>query len=317
MTKEQAVGLFTEAGFTVSSKGVTNRCGGASNPRVAFGDLNGDGRPEAHVADVDPKCYGKPGAYFAILAQQSDGTWKRLIAEDGIVGFDKARTSGWSNLTLDTKDSACPGVRRFNGTDYGPATACARKGSAIADQQQQAAPSASPQGRTSASSGGSRSSAVSQTKLFNWSDDQSPEAKALSAAERNAIFKAAGVRQVGGGKWTGCVEDPSGHSFAQLALYNDVNGDGRPEAAILDHGSYCNGFVGVRSTVMTRTSGGTWKIMLTSQGFVNFLVSRGADNFPDIEIGMPGFCFPYRRWNGTEYPIVAMLDDNGKPCRPN
>jgi hypothetical protein len=124
LSAEQAIQLFEEAGFPLKDGRPANRCGGQSNPRVAFVDLNGDRRAEAHIADVDPRCYGKPGAYFAILAQEADGRWKRLIAEDGIVGFQRERSSGWNNLTLEARDSACPGIRRFNGTDYGAPTAC-------------------------------------------------------------------------------------------------------------------------------------------------------------------------------------------------
>ncbi len=124
MNAEQALQLFTEAGFVINGGTPTNRCGKPSNPRVAFIDINGDGIAEAHVADVDPACYGKPGAYFAILAQRPDKSWRRIIAEDGIVGFDRARTSGWNNLKLTARDSACPGTRRHNGTDYGSTTAC-------------------------------------------------------------------------------------------------------------------------------------------------------------------------------------------------
>lgn len=125
LSAEQAIQLFAEAGFPLQDGRPVNRCGRAANPRVAFIDLNGDGAAEAHIADVDPACYGKPGASFAILAQQPDKNWKRLIAEDGIVGFGAARSSGWNDLSLDAGDSACPGPRRFNGTDYGAPTACA------------------------------------------------------------------------------------------------------------------------------------------------------------------------------------------------
>lgn len=125
LSAEQAIQLFAEAGFPLQDGRPVNRCGRVANPRVAFIDLNGDGAAEAHIADVDPACYGKPGASFAILAQQPDKSWKRLIAEDGIVGFAAARSSGWNDLSLDPGDSACPGRRRFNGTDYGAPTACA------------------------------------------------------------------------------------------------------------------------------------------------------------------------------------------------
>lgn len=125
LTAEQAMQLFTEAGFTLQDGRPANRCGNSTNPRVAFIDLNGDRQAEAHIADVDPACYGKPGAYFAILAQGAGKNWKRLIAEDGIVGFEGVRTQGWNDLSLEAEDSACPGVRRFNGTDYGAPSACA------------------------------------------------------------------------------------------------------------------------------------------------------------------------------------------------
>ncbi|OYX63957.1 MAG: hypothetical protein B7Y88_12110 [Sphingomonadales bacterium 32-64-17] len=121
----QAIQLFAEAGFPLVEGRPVNRCGRPSNPRIAFVDLNGDGAAEAHIADVDPACYGKPGAYFAILGQAQDGSWKRLIAEDGIVGFEPSRTQGWSDLSLEARDSACPGPRRFTGSDYGAPTACA------------------------------------------------------------------------------------------------------------------------------------------------------------------------------------------------
>lgn len=123
LTGEQAIQLAAEAGFPLVDGAPANRCGKRSNPRIAFVDLNADGRAEVHVADVDPACYGKPGAYFAILAQQADGSWKRLIAEDGIVGFARSRTQDWIDLTLDARDSACPGTRRFNGGAY-TATGC-------------------------------------------------------------------------------------------------------------------------------------------------------------------------------------------------
>lgn len=303
LTAEQAIQLFVEAGFPLQDGRPVNRCGMPSNPRVGFIDLNGDGRAEAHIADVAPSCYGTPGAYFAILGQQTDGTWKRLIAEDGIVGFERTRSSGWHDLSLDAGDSACPGIRRFNGTDYGAPTSC---GNFAAAAKAPAPPpaNASPSGR------------LSQQKLFDWVDDQTPEARALSIADRDALFRAAGAQPIGGGKWTGCPDDTSGRSEAQVAMVQDINGDGRPEAMIRDSGSYCNGFAGVSSTVLTQTAAGRWEIIYSNQGFVNFLVSRGVDNMPDIEAGLPGFCFPYFRWNGREYGKIAQLDDKGQACEP-
>lgn len=308
LSAEQAIQLFEEAGFPLKDGRPVNRCGTPSNPRVAFIDLNGDRRAEAHIADVDPRCYGKPGAYFAVLMQEADGHWKRLIAEDGIVGFQRERSARWNNLSLEPANSACPGLRRFNGTDYGAPTACAAL--AAADEIASAPSASAPSGAASTNG------PLSQEKLFNWVEDQTPEAKALSTADRDALFRAAEMQPIGGGKWTGCVDDSSGRSEAQVAMVQDINGDGRPEAMIRDGGTYCNGMAGVNSTVLTRDASGAWRIIYSNQGFVNFLVSRGTDGFPDIEAGLPGFCFPYFRWNGQEYEMIARLSDEGKACEP-
>lgn len=303
LSAEQAIQLFEEAGFSLLDGRLTNRCGGASNPRVAFVDLNGDRSAEVHLADVDPLCYGKPGAYFAILARQTDGNWQRLIAEDGIVGFARKRTEGWNDLTLDPGDSACPGRRVFTGDRYGMPTACS-----LDSRRAIATPPAPP-------SGGAAAPLVQQ-KLFDWTEDQTPAARALSAGERNAIFAAAGIKQVARGKWSGCTEDFSGRSEAQLAMIEDLNDDGHREAMIRDFGTFCNGMVGVSSTVLTQTAQGDWQVVFSSQGYVNFLVSRGPGNFPDIEVGLQFSCFPYFRWNGAEYAKIAQLDREGRECKP-
>lgn len=305
----QAIQLFEEAGFPLEEGRPVNRCGKPSNPRIAFIDLNADGRAEAHIADVDPACYGKPGAWFAILAQQADKSWKRLIGEDGIVGFERTTSAGWHDLSLETRDSACPGLRRFNGTDYGAPTACA---GFAADSQAQvpAPPHVTAQGAERANG------PLSQQKLFNWPDDPLPEVAALTTAERETLLRAAGKQPVGGGKWTACTDDPSGFSEASVTLVRDLNDDGRPEAVVGDSGSFCNGHVGMNSTVLTQEESGSWRVIYGNQGFVNFMVSRGAHNFPDIEAGLAYSCFPYFRWNGTEYTKIAQLNEQGRTCEP-
>jgi len=304
-----AIQLFEEAGFPLEEGRPVNRCGKPSNPRIAFIDLNADGRAEAHIADVDPACYGKPGAWFAILAQQPDKSWKRLIGEDGIVGFERTTSAGWHDLSLEARDSACPGMRRFNGMDYGAPTACAGFAAASAAQEPISPPATA---RATAQANGP----LSQQKLFDWPGDPLPEVAALSAAERETLFRAAGKQPVGGGKWTACTDDPSGFSEATVTLVRDLNGDGRPEAVVGDSGSFCNGHVGMNSTVLTQEESGAWRVIYGNQGFVNFLVSRGVDNFPDIETGLAYSCFPYFRWNGSEYTKIAQLDEQGRTCEP-
>src|SRR5690554_1478759 len=220
-TAEQVLGLIAEAGFSSQDGRPVNRCGTPSSPRVAFIDLNEDGRAEAHIADVDPGCYGMPGAYFAILAQQPDNGWTRLIAEDGIVGFEPTRSNGWNDLSLEARDSACPGVRRFNGIDYGAATACGNFAAALVPPGSVPAPA---------------EQALSQQKLFDWPNGPMAEAAALTPAQREALFRAAGMQPVGE-RWTGCPDDDSGQSTAEITMVRDLNGDGRPEAAIADGGT--------------------------------------------------------------------------------
>src|SRR5690606_19948021 len=118
-------------------------------------------------------------------------SWKRLIAEDGIVGFEQARSSGWNDLSLEARDSACPGARRFNGTDYGAPTACGTFARASA---------------TPAPALARANDALSQQSLLDWAGDPTPEARALSAPDREKLFRAAGMQPIGGGKWTGCPD---------------------------------------------------------------------------------------------------------------
>lgn len=196
-TAEQTIQMFVEAGFPVKDGKAVNRCGTAANPRVAFIDLNGDRKAEAHIADVDLRCYGKPGAFFAILAQQPGGAWKRLIAEDGIVSFQRKRTAGWNDLSLDARYSACPGARQFTGTDYGAPTACAasaRNAAAIAAAPPSAAP-ATP--APTAALSGSRSNRLAQifVNIMNAAADRSWASAAVafpgarwSAREQHAPY---------------------------------------------------------------------------------------------------------------------------------
>lgn len=125
LERAEAIQMMEEAGFLLVDGQLRNRCNRPAQPKMAFIDLNADGAAELHLADVDPQCYGKPGAYFAILAQTEDRSWRQLIAEDGIVGFEKSRRGGWNDLSLEPRDSACPGRRHFDGTLYRNPQPCA------------------------------------------------------------------------------------------------------------------------------------------------------------------------------------------------
>ena len=137
----------------------------------------------------------------------------------------------------------------------------------------------------------------------------------LSPADRAAAFRAGGFK-LQGGQWRACG-DPGTPSYSPgtIEAVRDLNGDGHPEAVITEGGTYCFGMTGTGYTIVSKEAGGAWKLVTASQGIPNFLATKGAGGWPDIEVGGPGFCFPVERWNGREYALNRHQYE-GKPCRP-
>ncbi|MFT3896671.1 MAG: hypothetical protein QM719_03090 [Thermomonas sp.] len=135
-----------------------------------------------------------------------------------------------------------------------------------------------------------------------------------SAAERAAVFKAAGAVQKGG-QWRLCPEDPHGGA-ASLEQYRDLNGDGYKDALVTDGGTYCYGSTEAGYVLLAGQAGGGWKTLDAGGGIVEFQSGKGKDGWPDILLGGPGFCFPVLRWNGREY-AVNRHEYEGKACRPS
>lgn len=134
-----------------------------------------------------------------------------------------------------------------------------------------------------------------------------------SAAQRAAIFKAAGAVQKGG-QWRLCADDPNGGA-ASLEQYRDINGDGHMDALVTDSGTYCYGMTGVGYVLLAGQAGGGWKTLDAGGGIIEFQKGKGMDGWPDILLGGPGFCFPLLRWNGREYALHGHAYE-GKPCKP-
>ena len=134
----------------------------------------------------------------------------------------------------------------------------------------------------------------------------------LPAAEQAAILKAAGASQTGG-KWLICAEDPQS-SGAMIDQARDLNGDGRPEALVVEDGLFCNGSSGMRFSLVSKQANGQWRELFASSGVAEILATKGAGGWPDVSVGGPGFCFPVFRWNGTAY-ARHRLEYEGKPCR--
>ncbi|AKH42540.1 hypothetical protein FHS61_000310 [Altererythrobacter atlanticus] len=128
-----------------------------------------------------------------------------------------------------------------------------------------------------------------------------------------AIFRAAGFTRQGE-QWKRC-EDPGTPSYepGAVVLPGDLNGDGLPEALVTEGGTFCFGGSGAGFQLLSQQADGSWKQMVDTIGYANFLDTTGADGFPDIEVGGPGFCMPVIRWDGNEYKLHRS-QYQGKPC---
>lgn len=135
----------------------------------------------------------------------------------------------------------------------------------------------------------------------------------LSAADRAAVFKAADASKQGD-RWVICTDDPQ-TSGASIDEVRDLNGDGRPEAVVVEDGTFCNGASGARFALLSQQADGSWRSMLASEGMAGFLPAKGRDGWPDVSVGGPGFCFPVMRWNGTAY-VFNRNEYEGKRCTP-
>ena len=137
----------------------------------------------------------------------------------------------------------------------------------------------------------------------------------LSPADEAAAFGAAGFKLTEG-QWRSC-DDPGTASYAPGAIEQvaDLNGDGRPEAIISESSSFCYGMQGAGYAVVSKQADGAWKLITGGSGIPRALTAKGADGWPDLEIGGPGFCFAVERWNGSEY-VLNRHEYEGKACQP-
>jgi hypothetical protein len=256
--------------------------------------LNADKRPEALFIDQS-SCYAPTGRYFAVLTKEG-GAWRALTNGTGTVQSQRTRTAGW--LDLRVAEPGCTKDFRFQGNRYAPASNC--EGSSVeAAAPPQPAPQASAPvlaAKPQAATGGA------PTKL--------------SSAEEAAAFKAAGFSRRGN-KWRTDCDDASSPSYEPGAIDKvaDLNGDGRPEVLITEGGTSCYGRTGQGYFVVTKLANGGWKLVTNGTGGAEFLNTKGAEGWPDLQVNGPGFCFPVLRWNGREYALQRWQYD-GKACRP-
>lgn len=297
MSRAEVMQLFAAAGFTAGSdgKGVTNRCGTAANPRVRFVDLNGDKQGDALIVDTSP-CYGADKQWIAILAKVG-GTWQQLLGVTGNAKGLQTSSNGWQDIQWTSAGIAT--TLHFDGTRY-----VDRNGLPPGDGEAATVPA--PTIPSPAPAAG-----------LHYPTDGWPagiKATALAPAQFAAIMIAGGYKHVGR-EWQGC-EGSSTVTPADVA-FQDLNGDGRPEAIVTEGGTECFGATGSGFQILRAVPGG-WQ-SLTGGGAItgipDFKKTRGANGYPDVVVGGPGFCFAVDRFNGRAYDLIGFEDD-GKPCKP-
>jgi hypothetical protein len=137
----------------------------------------------------------------------------------------------------------------------------------------------------------------------------------LSPADQAAAFKAAGFKKAGK-QWQACGDPGSaGYTPGTIETVRDLNGDGRPEAVITEGSTACFGGDEMGYSIVSKQADQSWKSITAGAGIVTLLGTKGVGNWPDIEIGGQGFCFPVQRWNGRAY-VLRRHQYEGKPCRP-
>lgn len=83
-----------------------------------YGDLNGDGRPEALLSEGGSFCYGATGIGYALLSKQADGGWRLMSNGAGMVGLLKTKgIGGYPDLSIGGPGFCFP-VHRWNGRAY-------------------------------------------------------------------------------------------------------------------------------------------------------------------------------------------------------
>ncbi len=128
-----------------------------------------------------------------------------------------------------------------------------------------------------------------------------PATAALSAADQEAVFKAAGFTRSTDGRYIRCEEDPPTMSYTPGAIEEvDVNGDGQPEAIVTEGSIFCYGSPHTFFGLVAKGPGG-WKMLLDDVGSAVVLETRHG-GWADIEVGGLGFgAMPVWRWNGSAY----------------
>lgn len=122
----------------------------------------------------------------------------------------------------------------------------------------------------------------------------------FSAADKAAIFKAAGFKAKGGA-YIRCVDD-SPSAMAGYIETDDLNGDGANEAFVRESSTNCYGMTAEAFVLVAKNAKGEWTALLDEVGIASVLDTKAKNGWKDIEVGGPGMGpFPKFRYNGKKY----------------
>lgn len=114
---------FRAAGFRLEG-GRWRGCGDPGTPTYqagtleSVGDLNGDGRPEALIAEGSTYCFGSTEAGYVLVSKQADGSWRRIAGGPGVPTFLATKgAGGWPDIEVGGPGICFP-VERWNGRQY-------------------------------------------------------------------------------------------------------------------------------------------------------------------------------------------------------
>ena len=95
-----------------------------------------------------------------------------------------------------------------------------------------------------------------------------PPPSAIAPASDEEIFSAAGFTRTAG-HWAMCG-DPGTVSYqaGEIADLGDFNDDGRPDAVVVEGGTYCFGITGTGYALVSRQADGQWRIMDERPGHI-------------------------------------------------
>ncbi len=118
----------------------------------------------------------------------------------------------------------------------------------------------------------------------------------MSVAEGTQLMSAAGFEIQGNQMLDPCQMPSTPH-----VDYIDIDGHGHIVAVVQDSGG-CYGGAGEYFAVMSKDKDGKWKPVINQIGMLGWQKTKNLD-WPDIEVGGPGDCFPIYRYNGTIYDL--------------